>query len=462
MAQVTHTELLSSYFTSIDSIYVPSNPSLIYCFVFNSAPTAEEISTIFAVGNYIEEIVYTIDTAENITIGTKIASVVYKDSSDNFYFAPAFGRTPFGIFVKDVNGDLVDPRPIDPGTQSISMKIIWYSDAILSEGEQLIEDYNTGVQEEQIYFGQQATQFTIGLNYGSVCCDEDARLKNLQRRLNILSNYDTRDIYNCTPAFTTFDETEESFISYPVDEGFPDLIGRIVFSALTPSTVTAITLNDVDIYGNTAQTFTHGDLLRVRTTSPTEYLVYIVRAISTGSYYTTYTVSYISMLSNLVNSNYVLNSEIKISKVNLYSKPYEYQDAASPSTIGKFTASPGGTTLPTANIVNLRIQKNPLGETGSSWLNMFSLRDKLLVTGVKSDLSDTAWLIYDISYIGNFTNYKRFDPTAKAGYGDFTTALTYSISAITSIMTTTPEECTSDTTNYNNISYTEIKKLLNS
>ena len=81
-------------------------------------------------------------------------------------------------------------------------------------GPEEITNFNNALLEQKTLFSKQVKNFVTGLSYGAVCCDEDNNLRNFQRKLDILTNYDTRDIYHCIGAVCTSDTTNYNNISY--------------------------------------------------------------------------------------------------------------------------------------------------------------------------------------------------------------------------------------------------------
>jgi hypothetical protein len=333
-------------------------------------------------------------------------------------------------------------------------------------GPEEITNFNNALLEQKTLFSKQVKNFVTGLSYGAVCCDEDDNLKNFQRKLDILTNYDTRDIYNCTE--TTYILSEENKEYKNAVVGAPG--NAILTSSALPTSSSNLTSIDLattpykETFTNYKDSwlktnFNFGDLIRIteQNSLPNSLrtVVCIIELITSSDY-----------------AEHVLYNLIPLWKDIIYGGDFQITSdfllISKPGKTSTFTRNTSGApnTAQFSSLTNLTTTafNNPtyFQFLTTDWTNEFVNNDYLALF-TEATTAYATYLITNIVIVGEYTNFYVSNAQSNGSFYTSTSRIWY-LSRINHQLsvTTIPEECTSDTTNYNNISYTEIKKLLNS
>jgi len=334
-------------------------------------------------------------------------------------------------------------------------------------GPEEITNFNNALLEQKTLFSKQVKNFVTGLSYGAVCCDEDDNLRNFQRKLDILTNYDTRDIYNCTPT-EYYISSSERFISTTDSGDVPT--GRIKLSTLSAGGLHSISVSKKQYLGYDVENFlidnfNVGSTIRLTNSSSLENTVtsepYIITAKSDDTVKVDFSLIPLSSINTLGGVDFNFDSQFIDISINYYSYYSDYTSlfTFNRSTSGilgysQFKSSPSATTtnfsaitafdfsgdidVPSLDVGYLILYSDPNNYAVYTIIHTYALHDKVVSIvaslGTFSTNTSINW------YVSQIDNTEQFLNTIQTSYGI----------------------CTQDTTNYNNISYTEIKNLLNS
>lgn len=155
------------------------------------------------VGQIITSITYLGGPATTPGIGGNIIlSLVYNTgTSGTLYLENSAGRTLMGILIIDAANTLLNPGNGQRGD-------IIFNDPTLTTNEVNKECFDKLVWDKQCTFGKDVLKFVNEISFGYLKTDAVECLKNEKRALEILNDYDTRDIEGDTVLYNTLTYTQ--------------------------------------------------------------------------------------------------------------------------------------------------------------------------------------------------------------------------------------------------------------
>ncbi len=154
------------------------------------------------VGQIITDITYLGGPATTPgTGGNIILSLVYNTgTSGTLYLENSAGRTLMGILIIDAANTLLNPGNGQRGN-------ITFKDLAVTADEKNKECFDKLVWAKQCIFGKDVLKFVNEISFGYLKTDAVECLKNEKRALEILNDYDTRDIENDTTDYNVINYT---------------------------------------------------------------------------------------------------------------------------------------------------------------------------------------------------------------------------------------------------------------
>lgn len=165
--------------------------------------TSTEVLNALSVGQIVTDITYTVGTPIEAGIGgNKILSLVYNTGNSGPLYLDNNGpfRTLMGVLIIDAAGTLLIPKVLLAGS---GRGQITFKDLALSADEENKQCFDKLVWDKQCTFGKDVLKFVNEVSFGYLKTDAVECLKNRKRALEILNNYDTRDIENNKTDYNT-------------------------------------------------------------------------------------------------------------------------------------------------------------------------------------------------------------------------------------------------------------------
>jgi hypothetical protein len=344
-----------------------------------------------------------------------------------------------------------------------------YPKTLAISGSEEITNFNNKVEEEKALFCQQVINFVNRSSYGIACCHEDEDLRNFQRKLDILTNYDTRDIYHCTDESYILDEDNVRYLrttgiytytwnAVLTPSAYPETAYNLIGLSLSS---TPYQEDFVEFYNSwISANIQFGGVIRIieenSLSGSIRMSVYLIQEIEEYPTFANYSLISLNNLNNTYGGNFTFTSDIvRISKPGS-TKSFQRNTSGTLSIISEFCSLTNLTTT------SFNVPTYFQFLTTNPWVSQFILNDYLVLFS-EAPVAYATYRITNITIIGNYTNLYVTLINSSGTFSTSTSKLWYLSRVDANISSTTiPPVCTQDTTNYNNISYTEIKKLLNS
>lgn len=458
---------------SVPAPVLAANPNFKYCFKLGTPLSSNDEAKV-----YIGQICLDLNGTGIVNTFTNpctISIIVYTDPGGNFYFSNATGRTIYGLFFKDNNNVLLELIP-EEGFGETNYLEVPDPEPTPTEEQAAINCFTNQVQEKIQEFTTDVSNFVKRLNYGSFCCKELNQLILDKKALQLLTCYDTRDIYNCTEQDYELSEENRRYLSYIGLTGGKHA-GYVGLSSTSSAAINELYISSTpynepftsgtNSWVNT--NFAKWDVIRISEESTLDtnninaglYLIYL-----NPTDYITYIKYYVLSLSDLdvtgtinidPSFNFTDNSEfLRISKGGT-GTTFGRKTSVS-TTNGTFYVGPTIATTTFTTTTTITINSND-----AEWNYSFVVGDfVVLFADGGTNLGE-----YRITSTTGTTDTKIVLGTAFiASAGTFVNTVDkqWAIIRVSSGLssTTIPSVCTQDTTDYNNFTYTEMKNLLNS
>jgi hypothetical protein len=454
----------------VPSPVLAANPSFKYCFKIVDGTFVGDPSSL-TIGLYTTNFTYT-GLITTPTEPLKVSAIIYTDGT-NFYFNNAIGRTIYGVFLKDNNNIL---QELNTTTAEGSTWLTTISYSTPTEEELAIQCFEQKLHDKTLEFNKDLANYVKKLNYGSRCCEELDRLTNEKRVLDILNCYDTRDIYECTEQDYKLSEENKRYLSTigseeSVHAGYVQL--PFVNSAnITSLNISSTPYNESFVSGANSwvnANFAKWDVIRISQESTLDtvninaglFLIYLTPTVSN-----TFVSYVVRSLSNFnvsgpvnIHSGFLYSSTPEFLRVSKGGTGTTFKRKTSVNTTdGTFYVGPtiATTTFSTTTTITVN-------SSNAAWNNSFIVGDFVVI--FENGGSSTGQYVIT-STTGTTSTQLVLGVTHIVSGGTFT-ATVDKLWAIVRVSksfssTTIPPVCTQDTTNYNNLTYTEVNNLLNS